>query len=143
MDFKKQGHCVYYSRFHLVLVTKYRRKILKEGMGTFLTIKVKEIEKSYPDLAVLEANVDSDHVHILISIPPKVAVSKVVNIIKSNTGRSMRKKFPFLDKVYWDEDGIWSAGYFVSTVGVNESVIRRYIEHQGREDSGQAQLELC
>ena len=112
-------------------------------MGTFLTIKVKEIEKSYPDLAVLEANVDSDHVHILISIPPKVAVSKVVNIIKSNTGRSMRKKFPFLDKVYWDEDGIWSAGYFVSTVGVNESVIRRYIEHQGREDSGQAQLELC
>ncbi len=54
----------------------------------------------------------------------------------------MREKFPFLDRVYWGEDGIWSIGYFVSTVGVNEAVIRRYIERQGLEDSGQAKLEL-
>ena len=142
MDFKKQGHCVYYSRYHLVFVTKYRRKVLKRGMGIFLKIKIKEVEKLYPDLAILESNTDDDHVHILMSIPPKISVSKVVNIIKSNTGKSMRKKFPFLDKVYWEEDGIWSGGYFMSTVGVNESIIRKYIEHQGREDSGQAELEF-
>ena len=142
MDFKKQGHCVYYSRYHLVFVTKYRRKVLKRGMGIFLKIKIKEVEKLYPDLAILESNTDDDHVHILMSIPPKISVSKVVNIIKSNTGKSMRKKFPFLDKVYWEEDGIWSGEYFMSTVGVNESIIRKYIEHQGREDSGQAELEF-
>ncbi len=51
-------------------------------------------------------------------------------------------KFPFLDKVYWGVEGIWSIGYFVSTVGINESVIRKYIEMQGKEDRGQAQLEL-
>ena len=111
-------------------------------MGIFLKIKIKEVEKLYPDLAILESNTDDDHVHILMSIPPKISVSKVVNIIKSNTGKSMRKKFPFLDKVYWEEDGIWSGGYFMSTVGVNESIIRKYIEHQGREDSGQAELEF-
>jgi putative transposase len=65
-----------------------------------------------------------------------------VSLIKANTARDMREKFPFLNKVYWGSDGIWSIGYFISTVGVNESVIRRYIEQQGQEDSGQAQLEL-
>jgi putative transposase len=54
----------------------------------------------------------------------------------------MRKHFPFLDKVYWEVKGIWSIGYFVSTVGISEEIIQKYIELQGREDSGQAQLEL-
>ena len=51
------------------------------------------------------------------------------------------EKFGFLRKVYWDEDGIWTKGYFVSTVGANEAIIRRYVEMQGQEDAGQAQLE--
>ena len=54
----------------------------------------------------------------------------------------MKKKFEYMRKAYWGADGIWSDGYFVSTVGVDEHVIRRYIEQQGKEDSGQAQLEL-
>ena len=111
-------------------------------MGAYLALQVKEISKHYPDLAILEINTDKDHLHVLMIIPPKISVSKVVNIIKSNTGKAMRDKFPFLDKVYWDEDGIWSGGYFVSTVGINESIIRKYIERQGREDSGQAKLEF-
>ena len=67
---------------------------------------------------------------------------KVVGILKSNTARDMKKKFPFLREVYWGTESIWSGGYFVSTVGVNEDVIRRYIEMQGREDVGQAKLEF-
>jgi len=58
-------------------------------------------------------------------------------IIKSNTSRYLKKKFPFLKKDYWGRDGVWSDGYFVSTVGVNKEVIRNYIEQQGQEDSGQ------
>ena len=54
----------------------------------------------------------------------------------------MRKTFPFLDKVYWGEDGIWSTGYFVSSIGVNEETIQRYIALQGEEDKGQAKLEF-
>jgi len=142
IKFDRQNHCVYHTRYHLIFVTKYRRKILKEGMGVYLRTRLHEVNKYYPDLQILESNCDEDHIHLLLSIPPKFSVSKVVNILKSNSARDMRKKFPYLDKVYYGIDGIWSDGYFVSTVGINEDVIRRYIEYQGREDSGQAKLVL-
>ena len=103
---------------------------------------IKGITRLYPEIHVEEANTDEDHVHLLLSIPPKMAVSRVVNMLKSNTGRMMRKKFTFLSKLYVKSEGIWSTGYFVSTVGVNEAVVRKYIEYQGKEDRGQAQLEL-
>jgi putative transposase len=69
-------------------------------------------------------------------------ISEVVKAIKDKTGLYMRRKFPFLDKAYWDINGIWSRGYFVSTVGIIESTIRKYIKMQGREDSRQAKLEF-
>ena len=142
MEFSKQGHCVYYTRYHIVMTTKYRRRVLKAGMGEYLKSTISGISKHYPEIRVHEASCDADHMHVLVSIPPKISVSHCVNIIKSNTGRAMRKKFPFLDKVYWGEDGIWSGGYFVSTVGVNEETVQRYIALQGEEDKGQAKLEL-
>ena len=103
---------------------------------------MRQISNYYPEIEVLEVNTDLDHMHILISIPPKYSISRVVNIIKANTAQKMRKKFLFLDKVYWGIKGIWSIEYFVSTVVVNEEVIRIYIEMQGSEDSGQAKLEF-
>lgn len=75
-------------------------------------------------------------------IPPKYAVSKVVETIKKNTRSSLNRKFAFLKKVYWDRKGIWGKGYFVSTVGINEEVIRRYVESQEEEETGQAKLEF-
>ena len=142
MDCKKQGHCVYYTRYHLVIATKYRRKILRAGFGEYLKKLVIGIGKQVPEIEIIEANTDVDHVHILLSIPPKLPVSEVVKEVKAKTGLYMRKKFPFLDKVYWGRGGIWSRGYFVSTVGISESTIRKYIEMQGKEDSGQALLEF-
>lgn len=140
MEYKKQSHAVYYTRYHIVISTKYRRKVLKSGVGDYLQKKVLQIGRFYPDLEIIEVKTDLDHMHLLISIPPKYPVSKVVNIIKANTARSMRKKFPFLNKVYWGIQGIWSIGYFVSTVGINEEIIRKYVQMQGQEDSGQAKL---
>ena len=111
-------------------------------MGEYLKLKIIEVQRYHPEIAVHEVNTDQDHAHLLISIAPKMAVSEAVKIIKANTARQMRIKFPFLDRVYWGSDGIWSVGYFISTVGLNEVTIKNYIEHQGQEDSGQAQLEL-
>jgi putative transposase len=142
MDYKKQGHCVYYVRYHLVIATKYRRKILNAGFGDYLKNVVVGIGKQMPELEIIEINTDSDHAHILLSIPPKMSISEIVKVIKAKSGMRMRQKFPFLDKVYWGKGGIWSRGYFVSTVGVSESTIRKYIEMQGKEDSGQALLEF-
>ena len=111
-------------------------------MADYLKLKVREVQRHHPEIVIHEVKTDQDHAHILVSVAPKLSLSQAVSLIKANTARDMREKFPFLDKVYWGFDGIWSAGYFISTVGVNESVIRRYIEQQGREDSGQATLEL-
>ena len=142
MECKKQGHSVYYIRYHLVIATKYRRKILKDGFGEYLKKLIVGIGRQLPEIEIIEVNTDRDHVHILLSIPPKFSISEVVKEVKAKTGLHMRRKFPFLDKVYRGKGGIWLRGYFVSTVGVNESTIRKYIEMQGKEDSGQALLEF-
>ena len=71
-----------------------------------------------------------------------MAVGKAVGIIKQNTAKEMKQKFPFLKQVYWGSEGIWSDGYFVSTVGINEDVIKAYIERQGQKDTGQTKFEI-
>ncbi len=97
----------------------------------------------HPDWYIEEVGVESDHVHLHMVIPPKYAVSKVVEVLKSVTSRRLKMKFPhFLEKVYWDGGGIWARGFFASTVGVNEKVIRNYVRYQGQQDAGQAKLEL-
>ena len=142
MDYKRQNNCVYLCEYHLVLATKYRRKIINEGMSEFLRNRLREVSDHYPAIEILEYNSDQDHIHILLSILSKMSVGEVVRIIKANTARKLKIEFPFLKKVYWGTDSIWSGSYFVSTVGISEKVIRRYIELQGQEDLGQAKLEL-
>lgn len=142
MDYNRQSHAVYYIRYHLVISTKFRRKILNGGMGKYLTYLVKNVTRRHPELEIIEVNTDVDHVHILLGIAPKMPVCDAVSIIKTVTAVQLKKKFLFLINGYWDTDTIWSIGYFVSTVGLNEQVIARYIEFQGREDSGQAKLAL-
>ena len=75
-------------------------------------------------------------------IPLKYTVCKEVETIKKNTSRSLSRKFVFLKKVYWDRKGIWGKEYFVSTVGINEEVIRKYVKLQEKEETGQAKLEF-
>ena len=108
-----------------------------------MKVLMKTIERRHPEIEVFEVNTDEDHIHLLLSIAPKMSISRAVIILKTNTARMMSKKFPFLKHVYGDmKDSIWSPGYFVSTIGLDEKTIKRYIELQGQEDSGQAKLEL-
>ena len=83
-----------------------------------------------------------DHIHMVMIIPPKYAVSTVVGKIKNMTSTELRKKLKWLRDHYRGENVVWSPGYFVSTVGIDEEKILRYVEYQGRQDSGQAKLEL-
>ena len=131
------SHCVYQCDYHVVLVTKYRRKIFNEGIFAYFKIKLAEIKEHYPLIKIEEVNHDKDHIHFLVSIPPTIPVGKAVGILKQNTARFLKQKFPFLKEVYWGTDAIWSEGYFVSTVGINDKVIKAYIEQQGKKDAGQ------
>ena len=95
-----------------------------------------------PGCEIIEQNIQEEHIHILMVIPPKYAVSDVVGEIKQYTANKIRKKFAWLGKVYWKENVVWSPGYFVSTVGLDEKQISEYVKWQGYQDSGQAKLDL-
>ena len=130
------SHCVSHCRYHIVLVSKYRKKIFNDGIFAYFKERAKEIIEHYPLIVILEEHHDKDHVHLLVSIPPTMAVGVAVHVIKSNLAREMKKRFAFLKRCYYGTDGIWSNGYFVSTVGINEEQIRKYIDMQGKEDLG-------
>ena len=136
-DYRKDYHCVYLCDYHIILTTKYRRKVINDGLFEYLKRKLFEINEHYPKIYIKTINHDKDHIHMLISIPPQTSVGSVIRIIKTNTSRKLKEQFPFLKDVYWGTDGIWSEGYFVSTIGINEEIIRKYIENQGGEDAGQ------
>ncbi len=120
MELTHISHCVYFCEYHITLVTKYRRAIFNDGIFAHFDKKLAEITEHYPLIRFKAVNHDKDHIHFLVSIPPTMAVGKVVGIIKQNTARELKQKFPFLKKVYWGTDAIWSEGYYVSTIGGNE-----------------------
>ena len=94
---------------------------------------------------LIELGIDEkmkDHIHLVIIIPPKYSANDVVAKLKAESASMMRKKFAFLEKVYWKENIVWSPGFFLSTVGVNEKTIKAYVRFQGKQDSGQNQLRL-
>jgi len=143
MKLHRQAHCVYKAQYHIIWITRYRRKILVQGVKEYLRKAIGEVREFHPDWFIEEVGIDVDHVHLHMVIPPKYAVSKVVETIKCVTSRRLKMKFPqMIRKVYWDDEGIWARGFFVSTVGINETVIRNYVKFQGQQDAGQAKLEL-
>lgn len=136
------SHCVYQCDYHMVIVTKYRKAIFNEGIFAYFKIRLAELTEHYPLIKIKEVNHDRDHIHLLVSIPPTMYVGKVVGLIKQNTARDLKQKFPFLKEVYWGTEAVWSEGYFVSTVGINDKIIRAYIEHQGKKDTGQTKFAI-
>ena len=105
--------------------------------------KIVPIEvKAIPGCEIVEMNIQPEHIHMVAIIPPKYAVSEVVGRIKGKTASRLRKKFWWLRKRYQRENVVWSPGYFVSTVGIDEEKILNYVRWQEHQDSGQAKLEL-
>jgi len=142
MEFTRLSHCLYHCEYHLVLTTKFRKKLFNQGIFAYFDLKLAEITEHYPLIRFKQVNHDQDHIHLLVSLPPTMSVGRVVGLIKQNTARELKQKFPFLKQVYWGTEAVWSEGYFVSTVGIGESIIKRYIENQGKQETGQAKLEL-
>ena len=95
-----------------------------------------------PGVTIETIGFDQDHLHMVMVIPPRYSIASVVGTLKSQSASRLRKSYPWLQKVYWNENIVWSPGYFVSSVGLDEDMIRKYVEHQGREDSGQLRLKL-
>lgn len=107
MQIRKQGHCANQCEYSLVLVSKYRRKIFNEGSFAYFKEVMKELREKMPEIIVLTMNHDKDHIHLHLSIPPKIRVSDAVRTIKSISGRLLKRKFEYMRKAYWGVEGIW------------------------------------
>ena len=142
MRFIRSQHSVYQLSYHVVWTCKYRRRVLKPGVIEYLRRIFPKLLKSIPGVEIEQIGFDLDHVHFVMIIPPKYSISEVVGQLKSQSAQLVRRKYQWLEKVYFKENVLWSTGYFVSSVGINEHVIKRYVEFQGQQDSGQLYLEL-
>lgn len=140
MRFRKSSHGIYRTEYHLVWIPRYRRKIFVKGVKEYADKLLKSPEDLAADIEVVKVNVRLDHVHMVIVIPPRFAVAQVVSFIKTQSAKALKAKFPFLDKVYVEQEGIWSVGYCVSSVGLNEKEILHYVQYQEKEDKGQLQI---
>jgi len=132
MRIRELNHCVYQTLYHIVWGTKFRRKILKTYVRKELYQAFKKTQRKNLDWYLHEVNAGDDHIHMMIEIPPKYAVSYVVQRLKSESSAILKKKFKFLTRL----ESIWETGFFVSTIGLNENVIKKYIERQDRADRG-------
>ena len=131
------AHSTYKLQYHIVWGTKYRYKWLKDYVRVELRKFLQETCKKYPELHMFEINTDSDHVHIQIEIAPSMTISDAVKALKGSSSIQIRKRFKFIREMYIGKDGIWSVGYFVSSLGLNEDQVRKYIEMQGRKEKPQ------
>ena len=130
-EIRKGRHCVFVLHAHLVFVTKYRR-------GVFQSEHLRQLEMVFGavcadfEAEVREFNGEADHVHLLVTYPPKVALSSLVNSLKGVSSRLLRRDFPELERRYW-RGHLWSGSYFAGSVGgAPLDVLRRYIEQQTR-----------
>ena len=142
MEYTKTAHSVYYLQYHIVWVCKYRRRILNPGICGYIRKILPKLLRRLPGVTLESIGFDKDHLHMVLSIPPKFSISSVMGQLKSQSASKLRKAFPWLAKVYWSENLVWSPGHFVSSIGVDKETIKKYVEHQGRQDSGQLQLKL-
>ena len=131
MKLDSNNHSVFLLHYHLVLVVKYRREVFTDEISDFAKDMFIEIGKKY-NITLTEWNHDKDHIHILFKAHPNSELSKFINAYKSASSRLIKKNFPHIRKRLWKEM-FWSRSFcLLTTGGAPLSVIKKYIENQGR-----------
>ena len=139
--YRCSSHVYLRCKYHIVQTSKYRFRILKDKLGKELYRTI-YILCGIKDCEVLELNVQPDHVHLVIIIPPKISISTLMGHLKGRSAIRLYNRFPHIRKKLLGNH-FWSRGYFVDTVGVNEEIIRRYVRHQEKtEQTHEQQMEL-
>ena len=139
-DYQSLNHTRWECKYHVVFIPKYRRKVLygevRRQLGALFRTLAEQKEST-----VEEGHLMPDHVHMLLSIPPKYAVAQVVGYIKGKSAIQIARRFAEAKRNFVGQH-FWARGYFVSTVGRDETVIREYIRTQEQEDRRAEQLKL-
>ena len=130
--YRKSSHTTYDIKYHLVWITKYRKPVLTGEIATRVRDLIREVCRNY-EVEILKGHVSKDHVHIFVSVPPHISVSKLMQSIKGKSSRKMMMEYNGLSRTFWGRH-IWARGYFAASSGnVTDEVIMQYIELQGKE----------
>lgn len=131
--YKKLSHVIYKCDYHIVWVPKYRYRILTGEIKGLMEEDIKMLCE-WLKCKVTELSVQPDHVHLLVSVPPRISISKLMGTLKGKTAIKLFKSYPILKKKpYWGNH-FWGRGCFVSTVGLDEEMIKRYVKYQEKQE---------
>jgi putative transposase len=139
-DRQSLSHAYWECKYHIVWIPKRRRNSLYGGLRTHLGIVLRELAEQ-KESKILEGHLHKDHVHVLISIPPKYSVAQVVGFIKGKSAIHIARVYMGQRKNYVGMH-FWARGYYVSTVGADEKAVREYIRAQEAEDNRLDQLRI-
>ena len=139
-NYRKSAHATYRCEFHFVWVPKYRYKVLIDDVKP----RLKEVLHNlceWNNIVLIEGSICDDHVHLYLSVPPKLSASYVMKILKGKSAEILMKEFSQLRKKYWGLH-LWARGYFVSTVGIDRKTIKKYIRQKEEEQFRSEQLRI-
>ena len=132
-SWRKRSHVIFQCKYHIVWCPKYRYKILKGNLAKFLDVQIRMLCE-WKEIEILELSIQVDHVHLILEIPPKLSVSQVMGVLKGKTAIKIFKSYPVLKKKpYWGNH-FWCRGYCVSTIGIDETKIRKYVKYQEEKE---------
>jgi putative transposase len=131
-QFKRLAHAVWECKYHVVWCPKYRFRILQGQLGKTLREILRQLCE-WKKIEILAGNIQSDHVHLVICIPPKYAIAEVIGFLKGKSAIKMFDRHTDLKKRYWGRH-FWAKGYCVSTVGLDEEKIKKYMTWQFDKD---------
>ena len=138
MGYRKSAHATYDLKYHLVWITKYRKKVLKGAIGQRVRDLISQTCQQL-DVEIVSGAVKPDHVHLLVSVPPQLSVSELVKRLKGRSARRVIEEYTEMRRLFWGRH-FWARGYFaVSSGNVTDEVIKQYIESQGDEPPDRAE----
>jgi putative transposase len=133
-NYRKGSHTLYDLKYHLVWITKYRKQVLIGQVAERCRELIREICKAN-EVEIVKGHVSRDHIHLFVSVPPRLSISKLMQYLKGKTSHKMLFEFKHLQRQFWGKH-IWARGYFaVSSGNVTDEVIMKYIENQDVEDN--------
>ena len=136
-EYTKTSHAVHDIKYHIIWITKYRYKVLRGKISQRLRELIRQGCEAR-GITIISGNITKDHIHLLISCPPSLAPSKIVQYLKGRSSRLLQEEFPELKRRYWGQH-LWARGYFCATVGnVTEETIKSHIENQGQTGKDEA-----
>jgi len=130
--YEQASHVFWRCQYHIVWTPKFRYKILKGKLGKDV-YRLIHVYCGQLNCIVLELNVQIDHVHLVVKVPPKLSISNLMGALKGKIALKLLSKYPHLRKNKMWGNHFWQRGYFVDTVGMNEEIIRRYVRHQDKQ----------